>query len=85
MHSFIHSILGIILYGLIIAMMANQLLYADSIPGSPRPVGRPHYMWMDGAMQDLSTLGPRLQLDLLRDWPNLALDRELWRGVASRC
>ena len=27
----------------------------------------------------------RLQLDLLRDWPKLALDRELWRGVASRC
>ena len=40
---------------------------------------------MDGAMQDLNALGPRLQLDLLRDWPKLALDRELWRGVASRC
>ena len=26
------------------------------------------YTWMDGA------LGPRLQLDLLRDWPKLALD-----------
>ena len=36
-------------------------------------------------MQDLNALGPRLQLDLLRDWPKLALDRELWRGVASRC
>ena len=34
---------------------------------------------------DLNALGPRLQLDLLRDWPKLALDRELWRGVASRC
>ena len=41
--------------------------------------------WMDGAMQDLNALGPRLQLDLLRDWPKLALDRELWRGVASQC
>ena len=30
--------------------------------------GCPHYTWMDGAMQDLSTLGPRLQLDLLRSW-----------------
>ena len=30
-------------------------------------------------MQDLNALGPRLQLDLLRDWPKLALDRELWR------
>ena len=38
-----------------------------------------------GAMQDLNALGPRLQLDLLRDWPKLALDRELWREVASRC
>ena len=25
------------------------------------------------------------QLDLLREWPKLALDRELWRGVTSRC
>ena len=62
--------------------IVNQLLHADYIPGRPRPVGRPHYTWMDGAMQDL---GPWLQLDLLRDWPKLALDRELWRGVASRC
>ena len=62
--------------------IVNQLLHADNIPGRPRPVGRPHYTWMDGAMQDL---GPWLQLDLLRDWPKLALDRELWRGVASRC
>ena len=54
----------------------NQLLHADSIPGLPP---------LHGAMQDLSALGPRLQLDLLRDWPKLALDRELWRGVASRC
>ena len=36
-------------------------------------------------LQDLNALGPRLQLDLLRDWPKLALDRELWRGVASWC
>ena len=40
--------------------IVNQLLHADSIPGRPRPVGRPHYTWMDGAMQDLNTLGPRL-------------------------
>ena len=37
------------------------------------------------SMQDLNALGPRLQLDLLRDWSKLALDRELWRGFASRC
>ena len=65
--------------------IVNQLLHADSIPGRPRPVGRPHYAWKDGTMQDLSALGPRLQLNLLRDWPKLALDRELWRGFTSRC
>ena len=63
--------------------IVNQLLHAYSIPGR-RPVGRPHYTWMDGAMLDLNALGPRLQLDLLRDWPKLALDRDL-RGSASRC
>ena len=65
--------------------IVNQLLHADNTPGRPRPVGRHHYTWMDGAMQDLNALGPRLQMDLLRDWSKLALDRELWRGVASRC
>ena len=65
--------------------IVNQLLHADNIPGRPRPVGHPHYTWMDRAMHDLNALGPRLQMDLLRDWPKLALDRELWRGVASRC
>ena len=51
------------------ASMVKQLLFAYTIPGHPRPVGRPHYTRMDGAMQDLSisTLGPWLQLDLLRD------------------
>ena len=63
--------------------IGNQLLHADYIPGRSRPVGRLHYTWMDGAMQDLNAQGPRLHL--LRDWPKLALDRELWRGVASRC
>ena len=36
-------------------------------------------------MQDLSALGLRLQLNLLQDWPKLALDRELCGGVTSRC
>ena len=30
--------------------MVKQPLLADSIPGRPRPVGRPHYTKMDGAM-----------------------------------
>ena len=34
-------------------------------------------------MQDLNALGPRLQVDLLRDWPKLALDRELWGGLPA--
>ena len=42
--------------------IVNQLLHGDSVPGRPRPVGCPHYTWMDGAMQDLNALGPRLQL-----------------------
>ena len=41
----------------------EDTLHADSIPGRPRPVGRPHYTWKDGAMQDLNALGPRLQLE----------------------
>ena len=53
--------------------MVNRLLYADSIPG------RPHCTWMDWAMQDQ---GPGY---LLRDWPKLAQNRDLWRGGASRC
>ena len=36
--------------------VVNQLLHADYILGLPRPVGRPHYTWMDGAMQDLNAL-----------------------------
>ena len=39
-------------------------------PGAPKAC-RPtplHYTWKGGAMQDLNALGPRLQLDLLRDW-----------------
>ena len=47
--------------------MVKHLLFADSIPGRPLPVGCPHYTWMYGAIQNLSTLGPRLQGDLLRD------------------
>ena len=50
------------------------------IPASRGAQGRPHYTWM---MQDLNALGPRLQLDLLRDWPKLALDRELLPAGAS--
>ena len=28
-------------------VMVKQLLFAHSIPGHPRPLGRPHLTWMD--------------------------------------
>ena len=56
--------------------IVNQLLHADSIPGRPRPVGRPHYTWKDGAMQDLNALGPRLS------WTSSETGRS-WRWTGS--
>ena len=34
---------------------------------------------------DMGSLGRMLQIDLPRDWANLALYRDVWRGVVSRC
>ena len=34
---------------------------------------------------DMGSLGRMLQIDLPRDWANLALHRDVWRGVVSRC
>ena len=48
-------------------------------------MGRPHLMWMDTAMHDMGSLGHTLQIDLPRDRANLALYRDVWRGVVSRC
>ena len=50
-----------------------KMLFAHSIPGHPRPMGRPHLTWMDTAMHDMGSLGRTLQIDLPRDWANLAL------------
>ena len=58
---------------------------AHSIPGHPRPIGRPHLTWMDTAMHDMGSLGRTLQIDLPPDWASLALHRDVWRGVNSRC
>jgi len=66
-------------------VMVKQLLFAHSIPGHPRPLGRPHLTWMDTAMHDMGSLGRMLQIDLPRDWASLALHRDVWRGVVSRC
>ena len=41
--------------------------------------------WMDTAMHDMGSLGSMLQIDLPRDWANLALYRDVWRGGVSRC
>ena len=64
--------------------MVKQLLFAHSIPGHPRPLGRPHLTWMDTTMHDMGSLGRMLQIDLPRDWANLVLYRDVWRGVVSR-
>ena len=66
-------------------VMVKQLFFAHSIPGHPRPIGRPHLTWMDTAMHDMGSLGRTLQIDLPRDWASLALHRDVWRGVVSRC
>ena len=36
-------------------------------------------------MHDMGSLGRTLQIDLPRDWASLALRRDVWRGVVSRC
>ena len=38
-----------------------------------------------GSLHDVGSLGRMLQIDLPRDWANLALHRDVWRGVVSRC
>ena len=49
------------------------------------PWGTPTFTWMDTAMHDMGSLGHTLQIDLPRDWASLALHRDVWRGVVSRC
>ena len=49
-------------------------------------MGRPHLTWMDTAMHDMGCLlGHTLQIDLPREWANLAMSRDVWRRVVSRC
>ena len=66
-------------------VMVKQLLFVHSISGHPRPIGRPHLTWMDTAIHDMDSLGRTLQMDLPGDWGNLALYRDVWRGVVIRC
>ena len=41
--------------------------------------------WMDTAMHDMGSLGHTLQIDLPRDWVNLALYRDVLCGGVSWC
>ena len=54
-------------------VMVKQLLFVHSFPGHSRPIGRPHLTRMDTAMHGMDSLGHTLQMDLPRDWANLAL------------
>ena len=56
--------------------IVNQLLHADNIPGRPRPVGRPHYTWMDGAMKTSTPQGPGYR------WTSSETGRS-WRWIES--
>ena len=41
--------------------------------------------WMDTPMHDIGSLGHMLHIDLPRDWANLAVYQDVWRGVVGRC
>ena len=43
-----------------IDVMVMQLLFAHSIPGHPRPMGRPHLTRIDPATHDMGNLGHTL-------------------------
>ena len=59
-------------------VMVNQLQIAHFIPGRSSPMGCPHLTLMDSAMHDMGCLGHTPQIDLPRDWANLALYRDMW-------
>ena len=46
-------------------------------------MGRPHLTLMDTAMHDMGSLGRTLHIGLPRDWANLALYRDMWRGWSA--
>ena len=75
----------VIIIIIIKVVMVKHLLFAHSIPGLSRPMGRPHFTWMDTAMHDMGSAGHTLQIDLPLAWTNLALYRDVWRVVISRC
>ena len=36
-------------------------------------------------MHDMSIVGSAVGLNLAHDWPQLVMDRDLWRGVGRSC
>ena len=43
-----------------------------------RPVGRPWYRWVDNIQKDTREIAPDI-----RDWQEIAQDREQWRGLVT--
>ena len=41
------------------------------------------YILLSASLIDMGSLGRTLQIDLPRDWVNLALHRDVWRAVLS--
>ena len=68
---------------MMVMMMWSELIFSYNY--KQLQLGRPHLTWMDTAMHDMGSLGRTLEIDLPRDWANLALYRDVWRGVVSRC
>ena len=62
--------------------MNQIMLYCTFAPG-PWVTRTAHLTWMDAVMHDMGSLGHMLPMDLPRDWMNLTLDWDVWRGV--RC
>ena len=58
-------------------------LLAHSIPGHSGPMGCLHLMRVDTSMHDMGSIGLTRQIGLPRGWANLALYRDVWRGVVS--
>ena len=65
-----------------VARNPNDVMAKQHTPS--RATLGPHLTWMGTAMHDMGSLGHTPQMDLPRDWANLAPNRDVWRGVVSR-
>ena len=57
----------------------------DQVPDTRSTNVQMHLTWMDTTMHGMGSLGHTLQIDLPRVWANLAVYRDMWVGVVSRC